>query len=377
MSKRDFYEILGVDKSSTPEQIKKAYRKKAIQFHPDKNPDNKEAEEKFKEAAEAYEILSNPEKKQRYDQFGHAGMGGQGGFGGGGGMNMDDIFSHFGDIFGGGGGGGSPFESFFGGGGGRGGRTRQAVGSNIRIKLKLTMEDITNGVEKKIKYKKKVVAEGVTFDTCSTCKGKGQVTRVQNTFLGQMQTASPCPTCQGNGKKIKNVPPGADGKGLVTKEVTTTIDIPAGVADGMQLNVQGRGNESLGGIAGDLVVLIEEVKHETLERDGNNIIYNLHISFPQAALGADIEVPTVSGKARIKIEGGTQSGKVLRLRGKGIPDVNGYKTGDQLIYVNVFTPNKLNSDEKLLMKQLLDSENFTPDPTKEKGFFDKMKDFFN
>ena len=377
MSKRDFYDILGVDKSSTPEQIKKAYRKKAIQFHPDKNPDNKEAEEKFKEAAEAYEILSNPEKKQRYDQFGHAGMGGQGGFGGGGGMNMDDIFSHFGDIFGGGGGGGSPFESFFGGGGGRGGRTRQAVGSNIRIKLKLTMEDITNGVEKKIKYKKKVVAEGVTFDTCSTCKGQGQVTRVQNTFLGQMQTASPCPTCQGNGKKIKNVPPGADGMGLITKEVTTTIDIPAGVADGMQLNVQGRGNESPGGIAGDLVVLIEEVKHETLERDGNNIIYNLHISFPQAALGADVEVPTVSGKARIKIEGGTQSGKVLRLRGKGIPDVNGYKTGDQLIYVNVFTPNKLNSDEKSLMQQLLDSENFTPDPTKEKGFFDKMKDFFN
>ncbi len=377
MSKRDFYDILGVDKSSTPEQIKKAYRKKAIQFHPDKNPDNKEAEEKFKEAAEAYEILSNPEKKQRYDQFGHAGMGGQAGFGGGGGMNMDDIFSHFGDIFGGGGGGGSPFESFFGGGGGRGGRTRQAVGSNIRIKLKLTMEDITNGVEKKIKYKKKVVAEGVTFDTCSTCKGQGQVTRVQNTFLGQMQTASPCPTCQGNGKKIKNVPPGADGMGLITKEVTTTIDIPAGVADGMQLNVQGRGNESPGGIAGDLVVLIEEVKHETLERDGNNIIYNLHISFPQAALGADVEVPTVSGKARIKIEGGTQSGKVLRLRGKGIPDVNGYKTGDQLIYVNVFTPNKLNSDEKSLMQQLLDSENFTPDPTKEKGFFDKMKDFFN
>lgn len=375
MSKRDFYEVLGVSKSSTEAEIKKAYRKMAIKYHPDKNQGDKAAEEKFKEAAEAYEILSNPEKKQRYDQFGHAGVGGgQGGFDGGG-MNMDDIFSQFGDIFGGGG--GSPFESFFGGGGGRGGRTRQSVGSNIRIKLKLTMEDITNGVEKKIKYKKKVVAEGVTFDTCKACGGRGQVTRVQSTFLGQMQTSAPCPTCQGAGKKVKNVPPGADGMGLMTKEVTTTIDIPAGVADGMQLNVQGRGNEMPGGIAGDLIVLVEEIKHETLERDGNNIIYNLHISFPQAALGADVEVPTVSGKVRIKIESGTQSGKVLRLRGKGIPDVNGYKTGDQLIYINVFTPKKMNSDEKSLMKKLLDSENFTPDPNQEKGFFDKMKDFFH
>ena len=375
MSKRDFYEILGVSKDASETEIKKAYRKKAIQFHPDKNPDDKVAEDKFKEAAEAYEILSNPDKKQRYDQYGHAGVGGQGGFGGGG-MNMDDIFSQFGDIFGGGG--GSPFESFFGGGGGRGGRTRQAVGSNIRIKLKLTLEDIANGVEKKIKYKKKVVAEGVTFESCATCNGRGQVTRVQSTFLGQMQTSSPCPTCRGNGKKVKNVPPGADGMGLVTKEVTTTIDIPAGVADGMQLNVQGRGNETPGGVAGDLIVLVEEVKHESLERDGNNVIYNLHVSFPQAALGVDVEVPTIGGKARIKVESGTQSGKVLRLRGKGIPDVNGgYRTGDQLIYVNVFTPNKLNSEEKKTMESLLDSENFTPDPTKEKGFFDKMKDFFN
>lgn len=377
MAKRDFYEILGVSKNATEAEIKKAYRKKAIQFHPDKNPDNKEAEDKFKEAAEAYEILSNAEKKQRYDQYGHAGVDGQGGFGGQGGMNMDDIFSQFGDIFGGGGGGGSPFESFFGGGGGRGGRTRQAVGSNIRIKLKLNLEDITNGVEKKIKYKKKVVAKGVTFDNCATCGGRGQVTRVQSTFLGQMQTASPCPTCKGMGKKVKNVPPGADGMGLMTEEVTTTIQIPAGVADGMQLNVRGKGNEMPGGVAGDLIVLVEEIRHETLERDGSNIIYNLHISFPQAALGADVEVPTVTGKARIKIEAGTASGKVLRLRGKGVPDVNGYGTGDQLVYVNVYTPNKLNSEEKAIMKQLLDSENFTPDPSKEKGFFDKMKDFFN
>jgi len=376
MSKRDFYDILGVAKNASEAEIKKAYRKKAIQYHPDKNPDNKEAEEKFKEAAEAYEILSNGEKRQRYDQFGHAGVGGsQGGFGGGG-MNMDDIFSQFGDIFGGGGG-GSPFESFF-GSGGRGGRTQQAVGSNIRIKLKLTLEDITNGVEKKIKYTKKVAAVGVQFDNCATCGGRGQVTRVQSTFLGQMQTASPCPTCRGMGKKVKNVPPGADGMGLMSEKVTTTIDIPAGVSDGMQLNVRGKGNEMPGGMAGDLIVLVEEVKHETLERDGNNVIYNLHMSFPQAALGTDVEVPTVGGKARIKIESGTQSGKVLRLRGKGIPDVNGgYRTGDQLIYVNVFTPNKLNNEEKAMMKSLLDAENFTPDPTKEKGFFDKMKDFFN
>ncbi|MDC0579617.1 molecular chaperone DnaJ [Bacteroidia bacterium] len=374
MSKRDYYDILEVSKSSTADEIKKAYRKKAIKYHPDKNPDNKEAEEKFKEAAEAYEVLSNPEKKQRYDQFGHAGVDGQAGFGGGG-MNMDDIFSHFGDIFGGGSGGGSPFESFF--SGGRNSRTRQAVGSNIRIKLKLTLEDVTKGVEKKIKYKKKVVASGVTFDSCNTCGGSGSVTRVQSTFLGQMQTSSPCPTCQGNGKKIKNVPPGADRMGLIIEEVTTSIDIPAGVSDGMQLNVQGRGNEMPGGIAGDLIVLIEEIKHENLERDGNNIVFNLHISFPQAALGCDVEVPTVSGKVRIKIEEGTQSGKVLRLRGKGIPDVNGYKTGDQLVYINVYTPKKLNKEEKEMLNQLLEAENFTPDPTKEKGFFDKMKDFFN
>ena len=374
MAKRDFYDILGVTKSASAEEIKKAYRKKAIQFHPDKKPGDKAAEDKFKEAAEAYEILSNVEKKQRYDQYGHAGVDGQGGFGGGG-MNMDDIFSHFGDVFGGRG--GSPFESFFGGGGGGRSGGRQAVGSNIRIKLKLSLEDVTSGVEKKIKYKKKVVAKGVTFDNCATCGGRGQVTRVQNTFLGQMQTASPCPTCRGMGKKIKNVPAGADAMGLITEEVTTSIQIPAGVADGMQLNVQGRGNEMPGGVAGDLIVLVEEAKHESLERDGNNIVYNLHISFPQAVLGADVEVPTVSGKARIKIEPGTASGKVLRLRGKGIPDVNGYATGDQLIYVDVFTPKKLSNDEKAMMKQLLESENFIPDPSKERGFFDKMKDIFN
>ena len=375
MAKRDYYEILGVSKSATADEMKKAYRKLAIKYHPDKNPDDKQAEEKFKEAAEAYEVLSNPEKRQQYDQFGHAGMNGGGGFGGGGGMNMEDIFSHFGDIFGDMG--GSPFESFFGGGGGGRRRGRTAVGSNIRIKLKLNLEEITKGVEKKIKFKKKVVADGVSFNTCPTCNGRGQVTRVQNTFLGQMQTSSPCPTCGGQGKRIKNIPPGADGMGLKTQEVTTTINIPAGVSDGMQLSVQGKGNEIAGGVAGDLIVQIEEIPHEQLQRDGNNVVYNLHISFPQAALGTEIEVPTVTGKARIKIEAGTQSGKILRLRGKGVPDVNGYRAGDQLIYINVFTPTKLNSQEKDLMRELLDSENFTPDPSKEKGFFEKMKDFFH
>lgn len=374
MSKRDYYEVLGVSKSATEEELKKAYRKLAIQYHPDKNPDNKEAEEKFKEAAEAYEVLSNKEKRQRYDQFGHAGMNGGGGFGGGS-MNMEDIFSHFGDIFGDMG--GSPFESFFGGGGGRRRGRANAVGSNIRIKLKLTIEDVTNGVEKKIKYKKKVVAEGVSFETCHTCGGRGQVMRVQNTFLGQMQTSTVCPTCSGSGKRIKNIPPGADGMGLVTKEVTTSIHIPAGVSDGIQLSVQGKGNEIPGGVAGDLIVLIEEIEHKELHRDGNNIIYNLHVSFPQAALGTEVDIPTVNGKARIKIEPGTQSGKILRLRGKGIPELHGHRSGDQLVYVNVYTPTKLSSQEKSMMKELLQSENFTPDPSTEKGFFEKMKDFFN
>lgn len=372
MSKRDYYEVLGVSKDASQEDIKKAYRKKAIQYHPDKNPDNKEAEDKFKEAAEAYEVLSNEEKKQRYDQFGHAGVDGQAGFGGGG-MNMDDIFSHFGDIFGDMG--GSPFESFFGGGGRA--RTRQNVGTNIRIKLKLTLEEITQGVEKKIKYRKKVVAPGVTFSTCSTCNGRGQVTRVQNTFLGQMQTSSPCPSCGGSGKKVANIPSGADSQGLIAEEVTTTINIPAGVTDGLQLSVRGKGNDAPGGISGDLIVVVEEVEHKSLQRDGNNLIYNLHISFPDAALGTEVEVPTVTGMVRIKIDGGTQSGKVLRLRGKGIPELNGYRTGDQLVYVNVFTPKKLNAEEKRLLKQLADSENFKPDPNTEKGFFDKMRDFFH
>jgi molecular chaperone DnaJ len=376
MAKRDFYEILGVSKSATDAEMKKAYRKLAIKYHPDKNPDNKEAEEKFKEAAEAYEILSNSDKRARYDRFGHQGVGGAGGGDGfGGGMSMDDIFSQFGDIFGGGGGGSSPFESFFGGGRTR---SRQAIGANIRIKLKLSLEEITNGVEKKIKYTKKVVAPGVKFDTCKTCNGRGQVTQVTNTFLGQMQSTTSCPACGGSGKTIGSRPAGADSQGLKSEEVTTTLNIPAGVEEGMQLSVNGKGNEMPGGIPGDLIVLIEEKEHEDLKREGNNIIYNLYVSFPTAALGGDVEVPTVSGLVRIKVEPGTQAGKILRLRNKGVPDINGRGRGDQLIQINVWTPTKLSSDEKNALKQLDDSDNFKPDPSKsEKGFFDRMREYFN
>ena len=374
MAKRDYYEVLSVSKSATDQELKKAYRKLAIKYHPDKNPDNKEAEEKFKEAAEAYEVLSNADKRARYDRFGHQGVGGAAGGGGfsGQGMSMDDIFSQFGDIFGGG---GSPFESFFGGGRQR---TRKAVGSNIRIKLKLTLEDITNGVEKKIKYTKKVVADGVKFDTCNTCGGRGQVTQVTNTFLGQMQSTTTCPACGGSGKTIGSRPAGADHQGLTSKEVTTTLNIPAGVEDGMQLSVNGKGNEIAGGIPGDLIVLVEVVPHEHLKREGNNIIYNLYIDFPTAVLGGDIEVPTVSGRVRIKIEPGTQAGKILRLRNKGVPDINGYGRGDQLVQVNVWTPQKVSNEEKDILKKLRDSDNFKPNPDKnEKGFFDRMREYFS
>lgn len=370
MAKRDYYEVLGVSKSAGADEIKKAYRKLAIKYHPDKNPDNKEAEDKFKEAAEAYEVLSNPEKKAQYDRFGHEGMRGQG-FGGGGGMNMEDIFSQFGDIFGDMG--GSPFESFFGGGR----SSRQATGSNIRIKLRLTLEEISQGVEKKIKYRKKVVAPGVTFNNCSVCGGTGQVTRVTSTFLGQMRTTSPCSACGGSGKTIGSKPADADREGLIATEVTTTLNIPAGVSEGMQLSVSGKGNEIAGGRSGDLIVVVEEIPHEHLSREGNNIVYELSVSFPTAALGGNIEVPTVDGKVRIKIEPGTQPGKILRLKGKGVPSLNGYGKGDQLIYVNVWTPQKLSSEEKDLLKKLEQSSNFQPNPDKsDKGFFERMREFF-
>lgn len=372
MAKRDYYEILGVDKSASPEEIKKAYRKTAIKFHPDKNPDDAEAEEKFKEAAEAYEVLRDPQKRQRYDQFGHQGVNGGGGFGGGG-MNMDDIFSQFGDIFGGG---GSPFDSFFGGGGGRGRRQRR--GSNLRIKLSLTLKEIAEGVEKKIKVNRLVKAEGVTFKTCSTCQGAGQVRKAVNTMLGQMVSTSTCPTCNGSGQLVDHRPPGVDSSGLQPKEEIISVKIPGGVSDGMQLSMSGKGNEAPGGgPAGDLLIVIEEKADDKLVRDGNNVIYDLYISFIDAALGSSVEVPTITGKVRIKIDPGTQSGKILRLRGKGIKDINGYSKGDQLIHVNVWTPKNLTSDEKSKLESLRDSTNFAPKPSKnEKGFFEKMKEFF-
>ena len=377
MSKRDYYEILGVTKNSTEAEIKKAYRQMAIKYHPDKNPDDKAAEEKFKEAAEAYEILSNPEKKQRYDQFGHAGAGnGFGGHGGGGGgMNMDDIFSQFGDIFGGHFGGGGGFSS----GGSRGGGRRVRKGTNLRIKVKLTLEDIVNGVQKKIKVNKLVNAEGVTLKTCASCNGSGHVMRIANTILGQMQTSSPCPTCGGDGKTIDKKPANADLDGLIRKEELITIDIPAGVEDGMQLSVTGKGNAGpKDGIPGDLIVLVEEIPHDRIKRDGTNLLYDHYLSFVDAALGSSAEIPTVSGKVKITIEPGTQSGKVLRLKGKGVPNIHGYGTGDFLIYVNIWTPQKLSKEEKAMLEKLKDAENFRPNPTsKDKGFFERMKDYFN
>jgi molecular chaperone DnaJ len=373
MAKRDYYEILGVERSSSKDEIKKAYRKIAIQFHPDKNPDNKEAEEKFKEAAEAYEILSNDEKRQKYDRFGHQGVGGASG-GGHGGMNMDDIFSQFGDIFGGGG--GSPFDSFFGGGGSRGGR-RTRKGTNLRIKLKLNLQEIAAGVEKKIKVNRLIVDPATTFKNCSTCQGTGQVRKVMNTMLGQMMSTTACPTCGGAGQMVDHRAAGTDSTGMIRSEEIISIKIPAGVAEGMQLSMSGKGNEVAGGIPGDLLIVIEEQEDETLRRDGNNVIYEMYVSFIDAVLGASLEVPTIEGKVKIKIDPGTQSGKILRLRGKGIKDVEGYTIGDQLIHVNVWTPKNLSKEEKDILEGLRSSKNFEPNPSKaERGFFENMKEFF-
>lgn len=372
MAKRDYYEILGVNKSAGADEIKKAYRKIAIKFHPDKNPDDKGAEDKFKEAAEAYEVLSSSDKKQRYDQFGHAGMNGGRGQGGGG-MNMDDIFSQFGDVFGGGG--GSPFDSFFGGGGGR---SRGRKGSNLRIKLKLSLQEIANGVEKKIKVNRLIVADGVTFKNCTTCQGTGQVRRAVNTMLGQMVSTSTCPTCNGAGQKIDHRPSGVDSSGLISNEEIIPIKIPAGVASGMQLSMSGKGNEAPGGgVPGDLLIVIEEAEHQELTRDGNNVIYDLYLNFIDATLGTSIEVPTIDSKVKIKIEPGTQGGRILRLRGKGVKDINGYGKGDQLIHVNVWTPKTLTQEERQILEKLRTSPSFAPNPDKnEKGFFERMKDFF-
>ncbi|HNA93022.1 MAG TPA: molecular chaperone DnaJ, partial [Chitinophagaceae bacterium] len=385
--KRDFYEILGVSKSASADEIKKAYRKVAMQYHPDRNPGDKAAEEKFKEAAEAYEILSDADKRAQYDRYGHAGVGnnGRGGFGGGGGMNMEDIFSQFGDVFG---------EDFFGnifGGGQRGRsgqRSRGTRGSNLRVKLKLTYEEIAKGVTKNIKVKKYVscntcggsgAKDKGSVQTCGTCGGSGQVRKVTNTFLGQMQTVTTCPTCNGEGSTVTAKCGSCKGEGRVYGEETVSIDIPAGVQEGMQMNVSGRGNAGeRGGSPGDLIVLIEEEAHKELHRDGLNVAYDLHITFSDAVFGTQVEVPTIDGKAKIKIPAGTQSGKILRLKGKGFPAVNSYQKGDQLIHVNIWTPQHVSSEEKAMLEKLGTSPNFKPQPDKsDKSFFDKIKEMFS
>jgi molecular chaperone DnaJ len=370
--KEDFYDILGISKGASAAEIKKGYRKKAIEYHPDKNPGDATAEEKFKKAAEAYEVLSDANKKARYDQYGHQAFESGGGFGGGG-MNMDDIFSQFGDIFGGGGG----FSGFSGFGGG--GRSRTVKGSNLRVRLKLSLEEIANGVEKKIKVKRKKVAAGTTYKTCPTCNGQGQVTRIQNTILGRMQTSATCSTCGGAGQSIDKKPDNADANGMLTTEETVSIKIPAGVVDGMQLKVSGKGNDAPGnGIAGDLLVAIEEKPHDSLQREGDNLHYDLYINFSEAALGTSKEIDTVTGKVRIKIDSGVQSGKILRLRSKGIPSINGYGNGDLLVHINVWTPKELSKEQKEFFEKMMTDENFTPKPEKEdKSFFEKVKDMFS
>lgn len=372
MAKQDYYEILGISKSATAAEIKKAYRKMAIKYHPDKNPGDKEAEEKFKQAAEAYEVLSDENKKARYDQFGHAAFeGGQGGFGGGG-MNMEDIFSQFGDIFGGG------FGGFGGFGGSRG--PARVKGGNLRIRVKLTLEEIAKGVEKKVKVRRKVQADGVTYKTCPTCNGTGQQTRVTNTILGRMQTATTCGTCQGAGEVIDSKPNGSDAQGLIIKEETVSIQIPAGVTEGVQLKVGGKGNEAPGknSISGDLLVLIEEIPHEALKREGTNVHYDLYISLSEAILGATKEIETVTGKVKIKIDAGTQSGKILRLKGKGLPSIERYGSGDFLIHINVWTPQELTKEQRQFFEKMKEDENFVPSPKKsDKSFFEKVKDMFS
>jgi molecular chaperone DnaJ len=388
-TKRDFYEILGVSKSSSADEIKKAYRKVAMQFHPDRNPGDKAAEDKFKEAAEAYEILSDADKRSKYDRYGHQafgqGMSGGGGFGGGG-MNMDDIFSQFGDVFG-----EDMFGSFFGGGrrgGGGGGRARGVRGSNLRVKLKMNYEEIAKGAQKSIKVKKYVgcgtcsgsgAKDKGSVSTCGTCGGSGQVRKVQNTFLGQMQTVTTCPTCNGDGSQITAKCGNCKGEGRVFGEETVTIDIPAGVQEGMQLSVGGRGNAGeRGGANGDLLVLIEEEQHEELQREGLNVIYDLHLNFADAVFGTEVQVPTIDGKAKIKIPAGTQGGKIFRLKGKGFPGVQSYDKGDQLVHVNIWTPQQVSSDEKNMLEKLKNSQNFHPKPDKtERSFFDRVKDMFN
>jgi len=387
MTKKDYYEILSVTKTASGDEIKKAYRKVAMQYHPDRNPDNKEAEEKFKEAAEAYEVLSDTDKRAKYDRFGHSAFApGSGGFSGSTNVNMEDIFSQFGDVFG-----EDIFGNFFGGGGRRGAassRGRGARGSNLRIKLKLNYEEMSKGVTKNIKVKKYVgcntcggsgAKDKGSIQNCGTCGGSGQVRKVTSTFLGQMQTVSTCPTCNGEGSTITNKCTVCKGEGRVYGEETVNINIPAGVQEGMQLSLSGKGNAGeRGGAPGDLIILIEEEAHKELQRDGLNVAFELHLSFPDAVFGTNVEVPTIDGRAKIKIPPGTQSGKIFRLKGKGFPEVNGYGRGDQLIHVNVWTPQNVTHDEKEMLNKMNDSPNFKPQPGKsEKSFFDKVKEVFS
>lgn len=385
MAKRDYYEVLDVAKNATDEEIKKAYRKKAIQYHPDKNPGDKEAEEKFKEAAEAYEVLSNPDKRSRYDQFGHEGLNGAAGGGGfsAGGMSMEDIFSHFGDIFGGG------FGGFSGFGGGSSGRTRRHVnrGSDLRVKVKLTLKEISTGVEKKIKVKKYVgckachgtgAENGTAYTTCSTCNGSGVVTQVQQTFLGAMQSTTTCPTCGGEGRIITKKCNVCNGEGILKEDEVITLNIPAGVVEGMQLSMSGKGNAARhGGVNGDLLIVIEEEPHPELLRDENDLIYNALLDFPTAALGGSLEVPTIDGKAKVKIEPGTQPGKVLRLRGKGLPSINRYGVGDLLVNVSVYVPESLTTSERQEIEKMKGASNFTPSKSVKDRIFSKLKHMFD
>ena len=373
--KRDYYEVLEVSKSASIAEIKKAYRKKAIQYHPDKNPGDKEAEEKFKEAAEAYEVLSDPDKKARYDQFGHQAFQGAGGFGDGQHMNMEDIFSQFGDIFG----------DFFGGGfssgrSGSRGRMVRSRGSDLRVRLKVSLQDMINGGEKKIKIKRKVKAPGTEYDTCHQCGGSGRIARVTNTIFGRMQTTGTCNVCGGTGQTLKNRGAGSDAQGMLLKEDVVSINLPKGVRHDVQLRVGGKGNEATGtnGIPGDLIVQLVEQPDEQFKREGNNLHHDLYISIPEAVLGAEKIIATPHGKIKLKLEEGIQSGKILRLRNKGIPDLEGYGMGDMLVHVNVWIPKKLDKEHKEFFKKNMQHPDFQPKPSKsEKSFFEKIHDMFS
>jgi len=385
-TKRDYYEVLEVPKTATAEEIKKAYRKKAIQYHPDKNPDDKSAEEKFKEAAEAYEILGNEDKRKRYDQFGHAGVGSAASGGYGGGMTMDDIFSQFGDIFGGHFGGNFGSHFGFGGFGGFGGEQRVNRGSDLRVKVKLSLKEIATGVEKKIRVKKYIACShcngtgaenSKSYSTCSTCRGTGHITRVTNTILGQMQTTSVCSTCGGEGKIITKKCPHCTGEGIIRDEEVISLNIPAGVAEGMQLSLNGKGNAARrGGVNGDLLIVVEEEPHPELIRDQNDLIYNLLLSFPTAAIGGMVEIPTLDGKAKVKIDPGTQSGKVLRLRNKGLPSVSSYGTGDLLVNIAVYIPENLTKEQKEILTGMEDSPNFQPTESVKAKIFNRFRNIF-